>query len=37
MGKHLACLGGVIGGFFVIYLAIACIYASQAKNFSELA
>jgi len=37
MGKLLAFLEGVIGGFFVIYLAIACIYSSQAKRFSELA
>jgi len=36
MGKPLACLGGMIGGFFVIYLVIACTYASQTKSCWEL-
>ncbi|MFT4580078.1 MAG: hypothetical protein ACI8PD_000535 [Nitrospinales bacterium] len=37
MGKPLACLGGVTGGFFVLYFAIACAYASQTKSYWELA
>ncbi len=36
MGKPLAWLGGVIGGFFVLYYAIACIYANQTKSYGEL-
>lgn len=36
MGKPLAWLLAVIGGFFCMYLAIACVYGSQTMSFLDL-